>query len=213
MIYSQELKEYLLELANQPDSLFGRTVTQFVACTRWFFLMHHIKVGGSMMQWDGNVKFPHHPIYHTMKVDVYCFLLKAEHKLHRIIFPLVSQSSRWFVCPGSLQWRSLVWWCATCVRWWTGSRTTQVTCSDNIFPNNFYLKTNIFPTIIFKFYIFKFFSEQWRGWGGEIDPEGERMSSTWSVLWCWHGIIDYYQYVEYVGMGDGNEMWSTLWVH
>jgi len=29
-----ELKQYLLELANQPDSLFGRTVTQFVACTR-----------------------------------------------------------------------------------------------------------------------------------------------------------------------------------
>ena len=34
---SQELKQYLLELANQPDSLFGRTVTQFVACTRWVF--------------------------------------------------------------------------------------------------------------------------------------------------------------------------------
>ena len=35
LILLQELKEYLLELANQPDSLFGRTVTQFVACTRW----------------------------------------------------------------------------------------------------------------------------------------------------------------------------------
>ena len=33
----QELKQYLLDLAEQPDSLFGRTVTQFVACTRWVF--------------------------------------------------------------------------------------------------------------------------------------------------------------------------------
>jgi len=29
-----ELKQYLLELANQPDSLFGKTVAQFVSCTR-----------------------------------------------------------------------------------------------------------------------------------------------------------------------------------
>jgi len=29
-----ELKHYLLDLANQPESLFGRTVSQFVACTR-----------------------------------------------------------------------------------------------------------------------------------------------------------------------------------
>ena len=37
IFHSQELKQYLLELAKQPDSLFGRTVTQFVACTRWVF--------------------------------------------------------------------------------------------------------------------------------------------------------------------------------
>ena len=39
----QELKQYLLELANQPESLFGRTVNQFVACTRSDSVLTNIK--------------------------------------------------------------------------------------------------------------------------------------------------------------------------